>query len=52
MDAKQAKAAINSIRSDLEAAYPIRLVGIFGSVVRGAARPGNDVDILAEPGPA
>ena len=33
---------------DLFRRYPIRRLGIFGSVVRGDARPGSDIDILVE----
>lgn len=51
MTYEQARQAINSVREDLEAAYPIRLIGVFGSVVRNEARPDSDVDILAESAP-
>ncbi len=33
---------------DLFRRYPIRHLGLFGSVVRGDARPGSDIDILVE----
>jgi uncharacterized protein len=35
-------------RDDLFRRYPIRRLGIFGSVVRGDNRPGSDIDILVE----
>ena len=35
-------------REDLFRRYPIRQLGVFGSVVRGEARPDSDVDILVE----
>ena len=33
---------------DLFGRYPIRRLGIFGSVVRGDARPDSDIDMLVE----
>ncbi|HEX8168033.1 MAG TPA: nucleotidyltransferase family protein [Beijerinckiaceae bacterium] len=45
------KGAIGSVRSDIEARYPIRLIGVFGSMARGDSRPDSDVDILIEPKP-
>ncbi len=33
---------------DLFRRYPIRRLGIFGSVVRGDARPDSDIDMLVE----
>ena len=35
-------------RPDLARRYPIRRLGVFGSVVRGEARPDSDVDVLVE----
>jgi predicted nucleotidyltransferase len=32
----------------LEARYGVRLTGVFGSIARGEAQPGSDVDVLAE----
>ncbi len=34
--------------ADLARRYPIRRLGLFGSVARGEARPGSDVDVLVE----
>jgi len=34
-------------RAEIEAEYPIRLIGVFGSAARGTAREGSDVDVLA-----
>ena len=36
------------LRRDLQARYPIRRLGVFGSVARGEARAGSDVDVLVE----
>lgn len=35
-------------RADLARRYPIRRLGLFGSVARGEAGPGSDVDVLVE----
>ena len=42
---------INAVRADVEARFPIRLVGVFGSAARGELGPDSDVDILAEASP-
>jgi len=34
-------------RAEIEAEYPIRLIGVFGSVARGEVREGSDIDVLA-----
>ncbi|MEM7655466.1 MAG: nucleotidyltransferase family protein [Bacteroidota bacterium] len=46
---------LQEIRSILEASYPelvqrypIKRLGIFGSVARGEARPESDIDLLVE----
>jgi predicted nucleotidyltransferase len=43
--------AIGAVRPQIEEQYPIRLIGVFGSVARGEERPDSDVDILIEAGP-
>jgi predicted nucleotidyltransferase len=48
---EELKRAIDAVRSDIEANYPIRLVGVFGSLAREEAGPDSDVDILVEAGP-
>ena len=45
------EAALGALRADLEASYPIRLIGVFGSVARGDSGPGSDVDLLVEARP-
>ncbi|MEM1116861.1 MAG: nucleotidyltransferase domain-containing protein [Bacteroidota bacterium] len=35
-------------RADLARRYPLRRLGIFGSVARGEAGPDSDVDVLVE----
>jgi predicted nucleotidyltransferase len=51
MNVEQIKTTINGVRGELEARYPVRLIGIFGSVTRDETRPDSDIDILVEPGP-
>jgi uncharacterized protein len=51
MGFEELRRTINEVRRDVEARYPIRLVGVFGSAARGDARADSDVDILVEPGP-
>jgi predicted nucleotidyltransferase len=51
MEFEELRRTINEVRRDVEARYPIRLVGVFGSAARGDARADSDVDILVEPGP-
>jgi predicted nucleotidyltransferase len=45
------KNAIVAARSEIEARYPIRLIGIFGSAARNERRLDSDVDILVESRP-
>jgi predicted nucleotidyltransferase len=33
---------------DLKRRYGLKRIGIFGSVARGAQKPGSDVDVVAE----
>jgi uncharacterized protein len=42
------KAELRRIKPEIESRYPIRLVSIFGSFVRGEQTPESDVDVLAE----
>ncbi len=44
-------ARLRALRGEVEARYPIRLIGIFGSVARGDAGPDSDVDLLVEARP-
>lgn len=39
---------LDSHKQSLTARYPIKSMAIFGSVARGDARPGSDVDIMVE----
>src|SRR5947208_12268690 len=41
-------AELGKARAEIEARYPIRLIGVFGSAARGATREGSDVDVLAQ----
>ncbi len=47
-DLQEIRCRLSSARADLFRRYPLRSLGIFGSFARGEARPGSDVDILAE----
>ncbi len=49
--AEDVQATLRGLRTELEASYPIRLIGVFGSVARGEAGPTSDVDILVEARP-
>ncbi len=40
--------ALRELSPELRARWGIRVVGIFGSLVRGEASPESDVDILVE----
>lgn len=39
---------LDSHKQSLAARYPIKSIAVFGSVARGDARPGSDVDIMVE----
>ena len=39
---------LKAIKADLFARYPLRRLGVFGSVARGGATDTSDVDILVE----
>ena len=39
---------LRSAKNHLAAHFPIRSLGVFGSVARGEARPDSDIDILIE----
>jgi uncharacterized protein len=42
------KAELRRLKPEIESRYPIRLVSIFGSFVRGEQTAESDVDVLAE----
>jgi hypothetical protein len=42
------KAELRRLKPEIERRYPIRLVSIFGSFVRGEQTAGSDLDVLAE----
>jgi uncharacterized protein len=42
------KAELRRLKPEIESRYPIRLVSIFGSFVRGEQTADSDVDVLAE----
>jgi uncharacterized protein len=44
------KAELRRLKPEIESRYPIRLVSIFGSFVRGEQTVDSDVDVLAEAG--
>lgn len=41
-------AVIEQAKPHLSAAFKLRSVGVFGSVVRGQQRAGSDIDVLVE----
>lgn len=43
------KAELRRLKPEIESRYPLRLVSIFGSFVRGEQTAQSDVDLLAEP---
>lgn len=43
------RAELRRLKPEIESRYPIRLVSIFGSFVRGEQTAESDVDVLAEP---
>jgi len=47
-DLQDIRRRLGTARTDLFRRYPIRHLGVFGSVVRGDARPDSDIDILVE----
>ena len=42
------KEIIRKHKKELREKYNVKEIGIFGSIVRGEAREGSDVDILVE----
>ena len=42
------KAELRRLKPEIESRYPIRLLSIFGSFVRGEQTAQSDVDVLAE----
>lgn len=46
MDTEAIKQKLGKLRSVLSERYDVRTVGLFGSCVRGEARPDSDVDVL------
>jgi uncharacterized protein len=42
------KSVLRRIKPEIEGRYPIRLLAIFGSFVRGQQTPQSDIDLLAE----
>jgi uncharacterized protein len=44
------KAELRRLKPEIESRYPLRLVSIFGSFVRGEQTADSDVDVLAEKG--
>jgi uncharacterized protein len=42
------KAELRRLKPEIESRYPIRLISIFGSFVRGEQTAQSDVDVLAE----
>ncbi len=47
---EEIKAELRRLKPEIESRYPIRLVSIFGSFVRGDQTAESDVDVLAEAG--
>ncbi|MEF8772569.1 nucleotidyltransferase family protein [Halodesulfurarchaeum sp.] len=45
-DAEAIREELTSLKSDLEATYPIRELGLFGSYARDEQGPESDLDIL------
>lgn len=41
-------ASLRNMRADIEARYPVRLVGVFGSAARDELRDDSDIDVLAD----
>ena len=39
---------LTEARTDLFGRYPLRRLALFGSVARGEAEPGSDIDVLVE----
>ncbi len=48
MEREAVLSAVRAVKPDIEAGYPIRLLGLVGSMARGEADSGSDVDILVE----
>jgi uncharacterized protein len=47
---EEIKTELRRLKPEIESRYPIRLVSIFGSFVRGEQTADSDVDVLAEAG--
>ncbi len=47
---EEIKAELRRLKPEIESRYPIRLVSIFGSFLRGEQTADSDVDVLAEVG--
>jgi predicted nucleotidyltransferase len=47
-DLHEVRRRLADARDDLARRYPIRRLGVFGSVARGEAGPDSDVDVLVE----
>ena len=45
---EEIKAELRRLKPEIESRYPLRLVSIFGSFVRGEQTVASDVDLLAE----
>jgi uncharacterized protein len=45
---EEIKTELRRLKPEIESRYPIRLVSIFGSFVRGEQTADSDVDVLAE----
>ena len=48
VDRDKVLATLRAKREDIERRYGLRMVGIVGSVARGEATEGSDVDVMAE----
>lgn len=45
-DVEEIRAELAALKSELQADYPIRKLGVFGSYARDEQRPDSDLDIL------
>ena len=48
VDRDQLLAALRARREDIETRYGLRMIGIVGSVARGEAQDGSDVDVFVD----
>jgi predicted nucleotidyltransferase len=44
-------AELRQLQTELQARYPIRAIGVFGSYARGEQRPDSDLDLVIDLGP-